>query len=75
MVSCAEQACCASENSVGQLAIDALASRLGIRMSSVRGGTSGQATVQVGETLVDLTLFKSSMCRFRFVFWFADFFY
>lgn len=46
--------------SVGQLAIDGLASRLGIHMSSVRGGISGQATVYVGETLVDLTLFKSS---------------
>ena len=49
------------KHSVGQLVVDALASWLGIRLSSVRGGFSGQGNVYVGETLVDLTLFKSSM--------------
>lgn len=49
-----------SSNSIGQFVIDALASRLGIRMSSVKGGYSGQGRLLVGDTVVALTLFKSS---------------
>ena len=50
------------KHSVGQFVVDTLASRLGIRLSSVRGGFSGHGNVYIGETLVDLTLFKSSTC-------------
>lgn len=49
-------------SSVGQLVIDALAQRLGIRMASARGGYSGQGSALIGNTLVNLTLFKSSAC-------------
>ncbi|KAF8971122.1 peptidyl-tRNA hydrolase [Flammula alnicola] len=45
--------------SVGQLVIDALAQRLGIRLASGRGGYSGQGSVLIGDTVVNLTLFKS----------------
>ncbi|KAF8647146.1 hypothetical protein AX16_006977 [Volvariella volvacea WC 439] len=48
-----------TRHSVGQLIIDSLASRLGIHMLSSRGGFTGQGTVMIGESLVDLTLFKS----------------
>ncbi|KAJ3503232.1 hypothetical protein NLJ89_g8524 [Agrocybe chaxingu] len=48
-----------TRHSVGQLVVDALAHRLGIRMASVRGGYSGHGTALIGDTLVDLTLFKS----------------
>ena len=37
-----------------------LASRLGIQMAPVREGFSGQGDVRIGDTLVDITLFKSS---------------
>ena len=47
--------------SVGHLAIDALASRLGIHMVSCRGGFTGTGKVFVGsDTFVELTLYKSS---------------
>jgi PTH1 family peptidyl-tRNA hydrolase len=47
-------------NSIGQLVIDALASRLGIRMSSDRAGFSGRGNLLIGDTTMTLTLFKSS---------------
>ncbi|KAF8160637.1 peptidyl-tRNA hydrolase [Crassisporium funariophilum] len=49
----------ATRHSIGQFVIDGLAVRLGIRMSSVRGGHLGQGNAVVGQTLVHLTLFKS----------------
>ncbi|KAF9556685.1 peptidyl-tRNA hydrolase, partial [Agrocybe pediades] len=49
----------ATRHSVGQLVIDALAMRLGIRMQSDRGGFSGQGNVYIGETSVHVTLYKS----------------
>jgi len=45
--------------SVGHLVLDALALRLGIRLSPDRHGYSGQGLVNIGETTVSLTLFKS----------------
>lgn len=54
--------CDGSTYSIGHLVIDALASRLGIRMSSCRGGLSGKGNVPIGpDTLVELTLYKSSI--------------
>ena len=47
-------------NSIGQLVIDALASRLCIRMSSDRAGYSGRGNLLVGDTMMTLTLYKSS---------------
>ena len=47
-------------NSIGQLVIDALASRLGVRMSSDRAGYFGRRDLLVGDTMMRLTLFKSS---------------
>jgi hypothetical protein len=40
--------------------IGLLASRLGIQMAPGREGVLGQGNVRIGDTLVDLTLFKSS---------------
>ncbi|KAF8893465.1 peptidyl-tRNA hydrolase [Infundibulicybe gibba] len=48
-----------TRHSVGQRIVDSLASRLGIHMSSDRGGYSGQRDVMLGDILVSLTLFKS----------------
>ncbi|KAF8902922.1 peptidyl-tRNA hydrolase [Gymnopilus junonius] len=48
-----------TRHSVGQLVIDALATRLGIQMKSDRGGYSGHGNVFIGSTSVNLTLFKS----------------
>uniref|UniRef100_A0A8H7Y287 peptidyl-tRNA hydrolase n=2 Tax=Psilocybe cubensis TaxID=181762 RepID=A0A8H7Y287_PSICU len=48
-----------TRHSVGQLVIDALATRLGIRLTSDRGGYSGQGNVLIGETRVNLALYKS----------------
>ena len=47
--------------SVGQLVIDALAARLGISMRADRGGVLGRGNVRIGNSVVDVTLFKSSM--------------
>ena len=47
-------------NSIGQLVIDALASRLGVRMSSDRAGYSGRRDILVMDTMMTLTLYKSS---------------
>lgn len=48
--------------SLGHLVIDALASRLGIHMSSGRGGFTGKGKVFIApDQLVELTLYKSSM--------------
>lgn len=41
--------------------VDSLASRLGITLANERGGYSGSGIVQIGETQVSLTLYKSSM--------------
>ncbi|KAM6502147.1 Peptidyl-tRNA hydrolase [Amanita muscaria] len=48
-----------TRHSVGHLVLDALALRLGIRLSPDRHGYSGQGLVNIGETTVSLTLFKS----------------
>jgi len=48
-----------TRHSIGQLVIDALASRLGVRMSSDRAGYSGRRDLLVGDTMMTLTLFKS----------------
>jgi len=48
-----------TRHSIGQLAIDSLASRLGIRLSAERSGISGHGTVTIGSTVVSLYLFKS----------------
>ncbi|KAF9264105.1 peptidyl-tRNA hydrolase [Marasmius fiardii PR-910] len=48
-----------TRHSLGQHVLDALASRLEIRMSSERKGISGTDLVIIGETPVQLTLFKS----------------
>lgn len=47
--------------SVGHLIVDTLANRLGIKLSNQKGGYAGHGQVHIGETLVSLTLFKSSM--------------
>ncbi len=52
--------CC----SVGHLIVDSLAARLGLRLLPDKDGFVGQGTVNVGEALVDLTLFKSSKTNF-----------
>lgn len=46
--------------SVGHLIVDALASRLGIRLLPDKFGFVGRGIVNVGDTPLDLTLFKSS---------------
>ncbi|EEB94789.1 hypothetical protein MPER_06341 [Moniliophthora perniciosa FA553] len=48
-----------TRHSLGQLVIDALSDRLGIQMSSDRKGVIGRDIVTVGETNVQLTLYKS----------------
>ncbi|KXN90863.1 Peptidyl-tRNA hydrolase [Leucoagaricus sp. SymC.cos] len=48
-----------TRHSVGHLIVDSLASRLGIKLSSQKGGYVGHDEVYIGETLVSLTLFKS----------------
>ncbi|KAG7446594.1 peptidyl-tRNA hydrolase [Guyanagaster necrorhizus] len=48
-----------TRHSVGQLVVDALASRLGIHLSSNRRGISGQGTVLLAGRPIALTLFKS----------------
>lgn len=48
-----------TRHSLGQLLIDELAFRTGIRLSPDREGFSGDATVTLGETPVTLTLYKS----------------
>ena len=55
-------------NSIGQLVIDALASRLGVRMSSDRAGYSGRRDLLVGDTMMTLTLYKSSTRHSRLSF-------
>jgi PTH1 family peptidyl-tRNA hydrolase len=47
-------------SSLGQLIIDELAWRTGIRMSPDRDGFSGESTIILGKTPLTLTLFKSS---------------
>ena len=50
--------------SIGHVVIDGLAQRLGIRLSSCRGGFTGKGKVFIGpDTLVELTLYKSSMSK------------
>lgn len=46
--------------SVGQLVVDGLAQRFGISLASDRGGYIGQGNVLIGDTTVNLTLYKSS---------------
>ncbi|KAF8915556.1 peptidyl-tRNA hydrolase [Mucidula mucida] len=48
-----------TRHSVGQLIVDALASRLGITLARNRNGISGEGYVTVGKTPVTITLFKS----------------
>ncbi|XP_006460678.1 hypothetical protein AGABI2DRAFT_117609 [Agaricus bisporus var. bisporus H97] len=48
-----------TRHSVGHFIVDSLASRLGIKLSSQKGGYIGHGETHVGETLVALTLFKS----------------
>ncbi|KAF7315780.1 hypothetical protein MIND_00094000 [Mycena indigotica] len=48
-----------TRHSLGQLVIDQLAWRTGIRMAAERDGFSGEATVYLGGTLLSLTLYKS----------------
>ncbi|KAJ6494969.1 peptidyl-tRNA hydrolase [Mycena vulgaris] len=48
-----------TRHSLGQLIIDELAWRTGIRMSSDRDGFSGDGVVMLGETRMALTLYKS----------------
>ncbi|KAF7357766.1 Peptidyl-tRNA hydrolase [Mycena venus] len=48
-----------TRHSVGQLIVDELARRTGIRMSSDRDGFSGESIVTLGTTPLSLTLFKS----------------
>jgi len=48
-----------TRHSVGHLIIDVLANRLGINLTSQKGGYAGHGEVHLGETLVSLTLFKS----------------
>ncbi|KAF5387307.1 hypothetical protein D9757_005773 [Collybiopsis confluens] len=48
-----------TRHSLGQYVLDALASRLGIRMSSEKNGIIGRGTVTVGDTPVSLILYKS----------------
>ncbi|KAJ6625737.1 peptidyl-tRNA hydrolase [Mycena sp. CBHHK59/15] len=48
-----------TRHSLGQLIVDGLAARTGIRMSAERGGFSGTGTVTLGETRVALKLYKS----------------
>lgn len=50
--------------SLGQLIIDELAWRTGISMSSDRDGFSGQSTVTLGKTRLELTLYKSSTSEY-----------
>ncbi|KAJ7071992.1 peptidyl-tRNA hydrolase [Mycena amicta] len=48
-----------TRHSLGQLLIDQLAWRTGIRMSPDRDGFSGEGTVMLGQTQLSLTLYKS----------------
>ncbi|KAK7060993.1 hypothetical protein VNI00_000728 [Paramarasmius palmivorus] len=48
-----------TRHSLGQLVVDGLADRLGIRMSSDRKGVIGRDIVTIGDTDVQLTLYKS----------------
>ncbi|THV06748.1 peptidyl-tRNA hydrolase [Dendrothele bispora CBS 962.96] len=48
-----------TRHSLGQVVIDALATRLGIRMVPGRKGITGHGIVTIGETPVSVTLFKS----------------
>ncbi|KAJ3576775.1 hypothetical protein NP233_g227 [Leucocoprinus birnbaumii] len=48
-----------TRHSVGHLIVDSIAERLGIKLSSQKGGYAGQGQVQLGEKQVLLTLFKS----------------
>ncbi|EPQ56941.1 peptidyl-tRNA hydrolase [Gloeophyllum trabeum ATCC 11539] len=47
-----------TRHSVGHLIIDALACKLGVRLSSERGGFTGTTTIDIGSTPVTITLFK-----------------
>jgi PTH1 family peptidyl-tRNA hydrolase len=51
--------------SLGQLLIDELSWRTGIRMSPDRDGFSGESTVILGKTPLTLTLFKSSTSSYE----------
>ncbi|KAJ7461737.1 peptidyl-tRNA hydrolase, partial [Mycena galericulata] len=48
-----------TRHSLGQLIVDELAWRTGIRMSSERDGLSGESTVTLGDARFQLTLYKS----------------
>ncbi|KAF5351787.1 hypothetical protein D9756_007688 [Leucocoprinus leucothites] len=48
-----------TRHSVGHLIVDSLAARLGIKLSNQKGGYAGQGQVQLGQTQILLTLFKS----------------
>ncbi|KAF9075316.1 peptidyl-tRNA hydrolase [Rhodocollybia butyracea] len=48
-----------TRHSLGQYVIDALASRLGIRMSTDRKGIIGQGVVTLGDKPISLVLYKS----------------
>ncbi|EIW63264.1 peptidyl-tRNA hydrolase [Trametes versicolor FP-101664 SS1] len=47
-----------TRHSIGHYIVDALASRLGIRLSSDRAGYAARTDVQIGPDTVTLTLFK-----------------
>ncbi|KAF9050030.1 peptidyl-tRNA hydrolase [Panaeolus papilionaceus] len=49
-----------TRHSIGQLVVDALAERLGLRMRPTRDGFISTGEVFIGDTTVDLTLYKSS---------------
>ena len=49
--------------SLGHLAIDVLAKRLGTHLSSERSGWTASMSVDLGPDLVTLTLFKPSSSR------------
>ncbi|KAL0067742.1 hypothetical protein AAF712_005182 [Marasmius tenuissimus] len=48
----------ATRHSLGHLVVDSLAARLGIRLTSERKGIAGSDFISIGETTVQLTLFK-----------------
>lgn len=49
-------------NSVGQYVVDSLASRFGLPLLSDKGGLHAHGKVMIGDTLVELSLFKTSEC-------------
>ncbi|KAF8825735.1 hypothetical protein HHX47_DHR6000267 [Lentinula edodes] len=58
--------------SLGQYVLDAMAIRLGIRMSSDRKGIIGQGIVTLGDTPVSLILYKSTLLTDHQLCWPAE---